>query len=101
MFERSRVKEGMVVRSRDGEKLGRVFSVEEESFRIEKGLFFPRDYVVRLSEVAGERNGELILAHGRDSLRRLGAEEGAPAWARAWSRAPPRGPTPRPWAPRE
>jgi uncharacterized protein (TIGR02271 family) len=75
MFERSRIKEGMVVRSQDGEKLGRVFSVEADSFCIEKGLFFPKDYVVRLGEVAGERDGELILAHGRDSLRQLSAEE--------------------------
>jgi len=75
MFERSRIKEGMVVRSQDGEKLGRVFSVEADSFCIEKGLFFPKDYVVRFSEVAGERDGELILAHGRASLRQLSAEE--------------------------
>ncbi|HET9450172.1 MAG TPA: YsnF/AvaK domain-containing protein [Aggregicoccus sp.] len=81
MFERSRVKEGMVVRSQDGEKLGRVYSVADDTFIIEKGLFFPKDYVVRLSEVAGERGGELILSHGRDSLRRLSAEEGYPGGA--------------------
>lgn len=75
MFERSQVKEGMVVRSQDGEKLGRVFAVAEDAFHIEKGLFFPKDYLVRFSEVAGLRDGELVLAHGRDSLRRLGSEE--------------------------
>ncbi|MBF5041766.1 DUF2382 domain-containing protein [Aggregicoccus sp. 17bor-14] len=75
MFERSQVKEGMVVRSQDGEKLGRVFSVGEDSFHIEKGLFFPKDYRVQLSEVAGVRDGELVLAHGRDSLRALSLEQ--------------------------
>jgi uncharacterized protein (TIGR02271 family) len=75
MFERSQVKEGMVVRSQDGEKLGRVFAVAEDAFHIEKGLFFPKDYLVRFSEVAGVRDGELVLAHGRDSLRRLSSDE--------------------------
>jgi uncharacterized protein (TIGR02271 family) len=75
MFERSQVKEGMVVRSQDGEKLGRVFAVTEDAFHIEKGLFFPKDYLVRFSEVAGVRDGELVLSHGRDSLRALSSEE--------------------------
>jgi hypothetical protein len=96
MFERTQVKEGMVVRSQDGEKLGRVSAVGEDAFHIEKGLFFPKDYLVRFSEVAGVRDGELVLSHGRASLRALSSEErhGAPGAgdrgylaARAWARA--------------
>jgi uncharacterized protein (TIGR02271 family) len=75
MFDRTQVKEGMVVRSQDGEKLGRVSAVSADAFHIEKGLFFPKDYLVRFSEVAGLRDGELVLAHGRDSLRALSSEE--------------------------
>ncbi|HET9450789.1 MAG TPA: YsnF/AvaK domain-containing protein [Aggregicoccus sp.] len=69
MFDRTGIREGMVVRSSDGEKLGKVFAVGEDAFHIEKGLFFPKDYVARFSDVSDIRDGEIILAHGRDRLR--------------------------------
>jgi hypothetical protein len=69
MFERTGIREGMVVRSADGEKLGKVFAVGDDAFHIEKGLFFPKDYVARFTDVTDIRDGEIILAHGRDSLR--------------------------------
>jgi uncharacterized protein (TIGR02271 family) len=69
MFERTGIREGMVVRSADGEKLGKVFAVGDDAFHIEKGLFFPKDYVARFSDVTDIRDGEIILAHGRESLR--------------------------------
>jgi uncharacterized protein (TIGR02271 family) len=69
MFDRTGIREGMVVRSSDGEKLGKVFAVGEDAFHIEKGLFFPKDYVARFSDVTDIRDGEIILAHGRDRLR--------------------------------
>lgn len=69
MYQRNDIKEGMTVRSADGHKLGKVYAVGETEFHIEKGLFFPKDYAVRYSEISDLRNGELILAHGRDSLR--------------------------------
>ena len=69
MFDRTGIREGMVVRSSDGEKLGKVFAVGEDAFHIEKGLFFPKDYVARFSDVTDVRDGEIILAHGRDRLR--------------------------------
>jgi uncharacterized protein (TIGR02271 family) len=69
MFDRTGIREGMVVRSSDGEKLGKVFAVGEDAFHIEKGLFFPKDYVARVSDVTDVRDGEIILAHGRDRLR--------------------------------
>jgi uncharacterized protein (TIGR02271 family) len=74
MFQRSELKEGMTVRSSDGEKLGRVFALGEGEFHIEKGLFFPKDYLVRYSDIVDIRDGEIILAHGRDSLRQLSSE---------------------------
>lgn len=75
MFERSHVKEGMTVRSIDGEKLGKVFAVQEGEFLIEKGLFFPKDYICRYSEISDIRDGEIILLHGMEGLRRFSFDE--------------------------
>lgn len=74
MYQRSHIKEGMIVRSIDGEKLGKVFAIGDDSFQIEKGLFFPKDYLVRYAEVSDIRSGEIILTHGRESLQQLGSE---------------------------
>jgi uncharacterized protein (TIGR02271 family) len=59
----------MTVRSIDGEKLGKVFAVQDGEFLIEKGLFFPKDYVCRYSEISDIRGGEIILLHGQEGLR--------------------------------
>ncbi|MGZ3460196.1 MAG: YsnF/AvaK domain-containing protein, partial [Archangium sp.] len=74
MFQRSQLKEGMTVRSFDGEKLGKVFAIGADEFHIEKGLFFPKDYLVRYAEIADIRDEEIILMHGRESLQRLSDE---------------------------
>lgn len=75
MFQRSDIREGMTVRSIDGEKLGKVFAVQDGEFLIEKGLFFPKDYVCRYSEISDIRNGEIILMHGKEGLHRFSLEE--------------------------
>ncbi|OJH42303.1 hypothetical protein [Cystobacter ferrugineus] len=75
MYQRDGIKEGMTVRSIDGHRLGRVYAVGESEFHIEKGLFFPKDYSVRYSEVADIVEGEIILAHGKDSLRPFSTTE--------------------------
>ncbi|MFY0571699.1 hypothetical protein ACN28E_48830 [Archangium lansingense] len=74
MYQRGDIKEGMTVRSVDGHKLGKVYAVGDMEFHIEKGLFFPKDYSVRYSEISELRNGEVILAHGKDSLRSFSDE---------------------------
>ncbi|MFE8601728.1 YsnF/AvaK domain-containing protein [Archangium violaceum] len=71
MFQRTQLREGMTVRSVDGEKLGKVFSLGDDTFHIEKGLFFPKDYLVRYADISDIRDGEIILMHGRESLRNL------------------------------
>ncbi|NOK21905.1 YsnF/AvaK domain-containing protein [Corallococcus carmarthensis] len=71
MIKRNDIKEGMTVRSSDGEKLGKVFAVSEGEFHIEKGMFFPKDYLVRYVEVSDIRNGEIYLNHGREALSGL------------------------------
>jgi uncharacterized protein (TIGR02271 family) len=75
MFQRSNVREGMIVRSIDGEKLGKVFAIQEGEFLIEKGLFFPKDYVCRYSEISDIRGDEIILMHGKEGLRRFSLDE--------------------------
>ncbi|MCY1031949.1 YsnF/AvaK domain-containing protein [Corallococcus sp. BB11-1] len=71
MIKRNDIKEGMTVRSSDGEKLGKVFAVSDAEFHIEKGMFFPKDYLVRYAEVSDIRNGEIYLNHGREALSGL------------------------------
>jgi len=78
MYQRSNIQEGMNVRSIDGEKLGKVFAIGDDSFQIEKGLFFPKDYIVRYSDVSDIRDGEIILTHGKENLQRLGEERYGP-----------------------
>ncbi|RYZ42201.1 MAG: DUF2382 domain-containing protein [Myxococcaceae bacterium] len=72
MINRSQIKEGMVVLSSDGEKLGKVFAISDGEFHIEKGMFFPKDYLVRYSEVQGlDKDGRIILNHGKEALSSL------------------------------
>jgi hypothetical protein len=71
MYQRSDVREGMTVRSVDGEKLGKVFAVNEDGFLIEKGLFFPKDYVCRYPEISRLEDGDIILLHGKEGLHRF------------------------------
>ncbi|KFE60734.1 DUF2382 domain-containing protein [Hyalangium minutum] len=75
MYQRIDVKEGMLVRSIDGEKLGKVFAVQDDEFLIEKGLFFPKDYVCRYAEISDIRDGEIILMHGKEGLHRFSFDE--------------------------
>ncbi|MBM7113273.1 hypothetical protein [Archangium primigenium] len=75
MTQRDEIKEGMIVRSVDGHKLGKVYAIGEAEFYIEKGLFFPKDYSVRYSEISNIRDGEIVLTHGRDSLKKFSLDD--------------------------
>jgi uncharacterized protein (TIGR02271 family) len=77
MTERRGVREGMVVYSADGEKLGKVFQCEAESFIIEKGFFFPKDYIARYEDVATVNGDEIRLTSGKDAFagERFGRDE--------------------------
>jgi uncharacterized protein (TIGR02271 family) len=70
MFERGNLREGMIVRSIDGENLGKVYAIRETDFLIEKGLFFPKDYVCRYADISDIRNGEIVLLLGKENLRK-------------------------------
>lgn len=45
------IREGMIVRTPDGERLGRVASVGAEDFTIERGVVFKRRFVAPLEHV--------------------------------------------------
>ncbi len=65
------IREGMIVRSSDGEKLGKVIRCGDDEFIIEKGFFFPKDYVVRY-EQASVSGDEVLLSMPASSLREAG-----------------------------
>lgn len=59
---------GTAVRSQDGERLGKVAALDEDSFVVEKGIFFPKDFLFRYDDIEGFRDGELIVGKGRADL---------------------------------
>ncbi len=62
------VREGMFVRTADGEKLGTVIRCGGDTFVVEKGLFLPRDFVLRYEDIADVRGGEVRLRLGREDV---------------------------------
>ncbi len=80
MDARNEVREGMTVRSSDGEKLGKVIACSEDHFLVEKGIFFPKDYLARYGEVSEVRDGEIVLDFAaRDFAGRSAQTAGAGA----------------------
>jgi hypothetical protein len=69
MYGRDQLKPGMVVRSQGGEKLGTVQSIGADSFHIERGRFFRKDYLVLLSEIQDIRDSEIILSIPKSALK--------------------------------
>lgn len=55
------IKGSMTAYSENGEKLGKITTLFEDSFNIEKGLFFPRDYSVRYDDVTEVHDNEMIV----------------------------------------
>jgi hypothetical protein len=62
---KDRIADGMVVRSADGEKLGKVVACDASGFVIEKGVFFPKDFTATYGEILDVRDGEIYLARSR------------------------------------
>lgn len=58
---RDDVVDGMIVRSSDGRQLGRIVGRTDDSFFIDKGLFFRREYLVRADQISEVRGGEVWL----------------------------------------
>jgi uncharacterized protein (TIGR02271 family) len=71
-MENRGIEQGMVVRSSDGEKLGKVVQCAESFFLIEKGFFFPKDYLARYEQISEIRDGEVRLDATAASLQEAG-----------------------------
>jgi hypothetical protein len=69
LIDRSNVREGMTVYSSDGAKLGKVLTCDVSTFIIEKGFFFPKDYIARYSEVAELTDDGIRLTATKDSFQ--------------------------------
>lgn len=69
------IREGMTIFSADGEKLGKVVRCDADSFIIEKGLFFHKDYLALYEDVTDLRTDEATLSRTKDQLRMLTEEE--------------------------
>ncbi len=68
------IREGMTVRSSDGRKLGKVIRCGADEFIIEKGFFFPKDYVARYDQ-ASVSGDEVTLSLPASSLREVGGAD--------------------------
>ena len=62
------LREGMIVHSLDGAKLGKVVSCRPDGFIIEKGVFLPKATQFQYDDVAELRGDDIYLAHGRAQL---------------------------------
>lgn len=54
--------------SLDGEKLGEVERLDDDSITIEKGWFFPKDFTIRYDDVVDIREDHLVVNRGRADL---------------------------------
>jgi uncharacterized protein (TIGR02271 family) len=66
MINKSELKEGMTVRSADGDKLGKIVAIDNQGFQVEKGIFFPKEYLANFDQVDQVWSGDLYLKWGTD-----------------------------------
>jgi uncharacterized protein (TIGR02271 family) len=77
-FDKDNVRRGMTAISTKGEKLGKVVQCDDETFVVEKGLFFHKDYRLYYEYVTGIRDDQISYAlddsrlAGRDADANIG-----------------------------
>ncbi|MBC7691756.1 MAG: DUF2382 domain-containing protein [Methylotenera sp.] len=64
----SNVHEGMTVITQDGEKLGKIVALDSDSFTVEKGFFFPKDFTARYDDISSADDDQLILGRQTTEL---------------------------------
>lgn len=84
-WDRNGVREGMFVTSTKGERIGKVIRRDDETFVVEKGTLFPKDYELRYDHITGIDGGAITYSLGEAvqreerSLRTEGTETRATA----------------------
>jgi uncharacterized protein (TIGR02271 family) len=73
LTDQNSIREGMSVFSSDGEKLGKVTVCSSSTFTIEKGFFFPKDYIARYDEVAAVSGDEIRLSTTKEDFIQIRA----------------------------
>ncbi len=58
-WSRNEVRAGMAVTSTKGERLGNVIRTDAETFVVEKGVFFPKDYELRYDHITAQSGDQL------------------------------------------
>jgi len=71
VFDRSQIHKGMVVRSSEGKRLGRVLTADEGAFTVEKGHLWPTDYVAHYEDVTDISGERIRLARAEKELAHL------------------------------
>ena len=103
-WTRNELRAGMAVTSTKGERLGNIVRVGSDTFVVEKGVFFPKDYELRYDHITS-LDGEQIGYSLSDTYTRFGSlaetvRAGTAATAAAAAaRAVPPAPPPRAAAP--
>lgn len=82
------IREGMTALSSDGHKLGKVIGREGDALVIEKGFFFPKDYLCRSSDVREVRGDEVVLGRTQEEFEGTFEHEGI--WAEGGGKSPER-----------
>ena len=75
MAQRMDVRPGMVVKSRDGHRMGRVIGLLEDAFIVEKGVFYARDYRVPFSAVERLEDEDIHLVLDKEQLHKASLGE--------------------------
>jgi uncharacterized protein (TIGR02271 family) len=80
-WDRNSVQEGMLVTSTTGQRIGKVIRCDADTFVVEKGALFPKDYQLRYDRITGtSSDGSLLYTLMEDEQR---TEERAAATAPA------------------
>jgi uncharacterized protein (TIGR02271 family) len=85
-WDKDNVRNGMFVMGTQGERIGKVIRCDQETFVVEKGVFFPKDYELRYDHITDIAGGTIRYALS-DYLRGRNLEEIAPTAASAPARA--------------
>lgn len=82
MFGRELLRPGMMVHTSDGQKLGKIQSLEADGFIIEKGLIFKKEYSCRYDLVSDVRGDDVIISR---KYADIGRDETSQSTAGAWT----------------